>query len=413
MKNKLRTIRPLLFLILINIIGFMLIAINKKDTLGELSSLCLIMCVTNIVAYLFIYLFHLGDNYLFIIISMLSTIGIIIQSRINVQNGIRQMKLYLTGAVVFFVVMLLYMVLKKHLARLLPLYFGTSILLFILTMLFGTVKNGSKNWIIIGGMSIQPSEFVRILFVLSLACALTGEIKKNKKILDYRLISASVITYINVLFLIVQREWGIGLLFFSIYLLLIYIYSDNKLFLFGNIVLVMLGGIMGHTFMSHIQVRVEAWLDPFKNISGTGYQLAQSLFAIGAGGFSGTGIGNGSPYFIPVVSSDFIFSAICEETGILGGISVILLYFLLVYRAFKISLSSTNSFHKAVSAGLSIMLGVQTFIILGGVTKLIPLTGITLPFISLGGSSMLTTFASLGIIQAISAMKGEITDEIE
>jgi len=193
----------------------------------------------------------------------------------------------------------------------------------------------------------------------------------------------------------------------------VYIYGDSKVFLGANLLLVILAAYVGVKYMSHIQVRVEAWMDPFADISGKGYQIAQSLFAIGEGGFAGRGIGTGSPYFIPVVSSDFIFSAICEEMGVLGGVAVIMLYFLLVYRGFKIALSCTNAFNKAVAVGMSVMLGVQTFIIVGGVIKLIPLTGITLPFISYGGSSMLTTFIVMGILQAISSVKGEVTDEIE
>lgn len=210
-----------------------------------------------------------------------------------------------------------------------------------------------------------------------------------------------------------KLEWGIAALFFAIYLSLLYLFGESGLFTLLNVLCAVAAGALGSRFMSHIRVRIATWLDPFADAAGKGYQITQSLFAIGAGGFDGRGIGNGSPYLIPVVSSDFIFSAICEEMGVLGAIGVIMLYFVLVYRGFKIAVSSTNGFQKAVSAGLSAMLGVQTFIIIGGVTKLIPLTGITLPFISYGGSSMLTTFAALGILQAISAMKGEQTDEIE
>ena len=172
-------------------------------------------------------------------------------------------------------------------------------------------------------------------------------------------------------------------------------------------------GSFGVTHMSHIQTRVETWLHPFADASSKGYQITQSLFAIGEGGFGGRGIGAGSVYFIPEVHSDFIFSAICEEMGILGGLAIVMLYFVLAYRGFKIALSCTNKFNKAAAFGLSFILGLQTFIIIGGVIKLIPLTGITLPFVSYGGSSMLTTFAVCGILQAISGMKEEITDEIQ
>ena len=237
--------------------------------------------------------------------------------------------------------------------------------------------------------------------------------KERKKLRQIRLVIAAGMAFSNAMFLFLQREWGIALLFFAIYIAFLYIYGENRLFFCANILLVLFAAFIGVKYMSHIQVRVDAWRDPFANPYGGGYQILQSLFAIGAGGFAGRGVGTGSPNVIPTVTSDFIFSAICEEMGVLGGVAIIMLYFLLVYRGFKIALSSTNDFNKAVAAGLSVMLGIQTFIIVGGVIKLIPLTGITLPFISYGGSSMTSTFLVVGILQAISGAKGEVTDEIE
>ena len=425
MQKLFYNIRPLLLLLLLNAIGMLLLLLKGTQAAENMAILCAVMCLINLITYAVITLCKLGDAYLFIIISMLSSVGIIMQSRINPDNGMRQMVLYLVGVIFFFAALFIYKAFYKHLNRFTLYYWGTSILLFIITAIFGTVRNGSKNWIIVAGVSIQPSEFIRILFVLSMAAIFTNarnmtKLKKRnipeleqKKLRHMRLILAAVIAFSNAMCLFLQREWGIALLFFAIYLSFLYIYGESKLFFGANILMVLAAAFVGVRFMSHIQVRVEAWLDPFSDVTGKGYQIAQSLFAIGTGGFGGSGIGSGSPYFIPVVSSDFIFSAICEEMGVLGGVAIIMLYFLLVYRGFKISLSSTNEFNKAVAVGLSVMLGIQTFIIVGGVIKLIPLTGITLPFISYGGSSMVTTFLVLGILQAISAMKGEVTDEIE
>ena len=424
MRKFIHSTSPLLLLLLVNALGLLLILIKDTHIISDMATLCGIMCLVNLVIYAVITFCKLGDSYLFLIISMLSTVGIIMQMRINSANGMRQMVLYLLGVVCFFAVLIFYRLLHKYFNRLTLFYWGVSLVLFLATAIFGTVKNGSRNWIVISGISIQPSEFIRILFVLSLAAIFTNArkaAKKNadasdndyKKLRRLRLGIGATIAFSNAMCLFLQREWGIALLFFAIYLSYLYIYGDSKLFFLANIFMVVFAAFIGVRFMSHIQVRVETWLDPFADITGKGYQITQSLFAIGAGGFAGSGIGGGSPYFIPVVSSDFIFSAICEEMGVLGGVAILMLYFLLVYRGFKIALSSTNEFNKAVSVGLSVMLGVQTFIIVGGVTKLIPLTGITLPFISFGGSSMISTFMVMGILQAISAMKGEVTDEIE
>lgn len=425
MEKSNQQIKPLLLLIATNILGMLLIMLKSKEAFGDMIQLCTIMCVLSVSAHALICFCKMGDAYLFVIISMLSSVGIIMQTRIDPENGIRQMKLYLLGVGFFFITVLLYRTLHKHLKKLWVAYFSISVLLFAVTAVFGTVHYGSKNWIVIGGVSVQPSEFIRILFVLTLAAVLTKGTEKAKRnksknisqscknINGKRLIISAVVAYSNAFCLLLQREWGISLLFFAIYLAFLYIYGENRLFFGANILMVIFAGIIGVNFMSHIKVRVSTWLYPFADVTGKGYQITQSLFAIGEGGFAGRGIGNGSPYFIPVVSSDFIFSAICEEMGVLGGMAIIMLFFVLVYRGFKIALSSTNEFNKAVCVGLSVMLGVQTFIIVGGVIKLIPLTGITLPFISYGGSSMISTFIVLGILQAISGMKGEVTDEIE
>ena len=185
--------------------------------------------------------------------------------------------------------------------------------------------------------------------------------------------------------------------------MLLYVFDGSNRFILLNMSAAAVGAVGGYTFLYHIKVRVEIWLDPWRDIAGKGYQITQSLFAIGSGGFFGTGIGMGRPDMIPEVNTDFIFSAICEEMGIFGGVSVILLYFILTYRGFKIALVVKDTFNKLVALGITLMFGFQTFLIIGGVIKLIPLTGITLPFISYGGSSLTTSFIALGILQGISA----------
>ena len=182
---------------------------------------------------------------------------------------------------------------------------------------------------------------------------------------------------------------------------MIYVYEKNRLFLLFNIAAALIVGFLGYKFLYHIQVRVGVWLNPWDDALGKGYQITQSLFAIGSGGFFGSGIGLGSPEYIPEVHSDFIFSAICEEFGILGGVAVIMLYFILVYRGIRIAMKNNNVFYRCVAAGISALFGFQTFVILGGVIKLIPLTGITLPFISYGGSSLLISFAAVAVLEAI------------
>jgi cell division protein FtsW (lipid II flippase) len=214
------------------------------------------------------------------------------------------------------------------------------------------------------------------------------------------LLMLTVYSYIG--FLIIQKEWGTSLLLFLIFFMILYAFYDDLKLLLLNVSVAALGAFGGYLFVYHIKIRVSMWLNPWADASGKGYQITQSLFAIGEGGFFGRGIGMGKPNLIPEVKNDFIFSAICEEMGIFGGVAIILLYFILAYRGFKISLYIKDTFKKLVALGITLMFGFQTFIIIGGVIKLIPLTGITLPFISYGGSSLTTSFIALGILQALS-----------
>lgn len=413
-----RSMRPLLYIILLNIVGAALISIAYGGFNPEALLLTGAICLVSLISYMVVSLAGFGDPYLYLIISMLGSVGGIMQLRIRPAYGIRQLKWFLLGTVCYFAAMALFMLMRRFLPKLAWLCFGLSIALFIATQLFGKTSHGSRNWIIIGGeqsgLSIQPSELIRIFFVLILASIFTSEPRSIKGLRPnaVRLLSASGMTAVCLGFLLLQREWGITVLFFMTYFFFIYVYGASKGYLLLNAAAAVAVGAFGVGHMSHIQTRVETWLHPFADASGKGYQITQSLFAIGEGGFGGRGIGAGSVYFIPEVHSDFIFSAICEEMGILGGLAIVMLYFVLAYRGFKIALSCTNAYNKAVAFGLSFMLGLQTFIIIGGVTKMIPLTGITLPFVSYGGSSMLTTFAAYGILQAISALKEEITDEL-
>ncbi len=416
--SEARSVKPLFYIILLNAVGAALVSISGGALNPEALMLTGAICIVSVASYLAVTLANLGDPYLFLIISVLGSVGGIMQLRIKTAYGVRQLKWFLLGTACYFAAMVLYIMLSKLLPRLLPLYFGLSVALFAATLIFGKTSHGSRNWIIIGSLSIQPSELIRIFFVLSLAAVFTAPLPKQADKIKFRhtmlrQLTASAITLVNLGFLLLQREWGIAVLFFMTYFFFLYVYGAGKGYLLLNAAAAVGVGIIGVTKMSHIKTRVDTWLNPFADASGKGYQITQSLFAIGEGGFAGRGIGEGSVYFIPEVHSDFVFSAICEEMGILGGMAIIMLYFVLVYRGFKIALSCTNKFNKAAAFGLSFMLGFQTFIIIGGVTKLIPLTGITLPFVSYGGSSMLTTFAACGILQAISAVKEEITDEIQ
>ncbi len=396
---------PLILFVLATVLLFSLLYFHAPE--NEQSALFAggAVLVLSTVTYLMILGFKWGDEYIFLIISMLVTIGVAMIYRISPQMGMQQIIRYVMGIGVFFAMYLCFRYINSW-QNYKWLYIAGAIGLFLATMLLGSEVNGSRNWIFIFGMALQPSEFIKIFFVLYLASYFTQRPGKELRLFGVKEKYITLfMVYICIFFLLLQREWGSMLIMLFTYLVMLYIFKTEIFILIFNMVAAGFVGWFGFKHMSHIQIRVANWLDPWADISGRGYQITQSLFAIASGGFFGTGLGLGHPEFIPEVHSDFIFSAICEEMGIFGGIAVIALYFILMYRGFKIALK-LDGFDRCLATGITVIFGFQTFVIIGGVIKMIPLTGITLPFISYGGSSLLTSFASMGILQALSAKGG-------
>lgn len=340
-----------------------------------------------------------GDQYIFLIVTMLLSIGLIMIYRIDANLGVKQLLWLTLGILVFY---LSYFILKyiKGWQNWGILYLGGSYLLFLLTFVLGSRIKGAINWIRIAGFTFQPAEITKLLLIFLIAAYYSNQEKyKNIKYSNYYLLGI-VYSFIALLFL--QRDLGMSVLFYVVYLSLQYIYEEDRKLIFFNIGLFIVGGLLGYIIFDHVKIRVITWLNPWPYIDSKGYQITQSLFAIAEGGFFGTGLGLGHPYFIPHADTDFIFSAICEEMGLFTGIGVIMLFLILVYRGFKIALRQNNKFYRILALGISVLFGIQSFVILGGVLKVIPLTGITLPFISYGGSSIISSFIALGILQVAS-----------
>ncbi|MCT4620356.1 MAG: FtsW/RodA/SpoVE family cell cycle protein [Marinisporobacter sp.] len=336
-----------------------------------------------------------GDHYIFLIMTMLVSIGIIMIYRINPMFGFRQITWFGVGIATFF---LFYTIIKNinGWENWIKVYIGLSLILFLSTLILGTRIKGATNWIKIGGFTFQPAEIIKILFIFFLASYYSGK----KKFGNVYIFLGIVYSYIG--FLFIQRDLGTAMIFYFVFMTIFYIFEEDRKLIYYNIAGAGIIGVLSYFLVHHVRVRVITWIDPWSYIDDKGYQITQSLFAIASGGFFGTGIGLGHPEFIPEVHTDFIFSAICEEMGIFGGIGVIMLFFILVYRGFKIALAQHNKFFKIIALGMTTMLGFQAFIIIGGVIKMIPLTGVTLPFVSYGGSSLVSSFAALGILQVAS-----------
>lgn len=277
-------------------------------------------------------------------------------------------------------------------------YFIASLVFIILPFVFGDEQNGSLNWISIKGIGFQPSEIVKFLFLLYVACIF-------RKPLDIkRLYIVTGFAAFIVACLVVQKDLGGALIFFTTYMLLLYITTSNTLLLLGGFGCMGLASLAAYKLFSHVRVRVTTWIDPWKDAGNTGYQITQSLFAITTWGFLGSGLTRGLPTKIPVVERDMIFSAICEEFGTLFGMGIVCIYILLFLRGMLIAVRSKKRFYSILTSGIVIMFSFQTFLIIGGVIKLIPLTGVTLPFVSYGGSSILVSIMLIGLLQWSNSM---------
>ena len=362
-----------------------------------------------------------GDTYLLLLICMLLSIGLLMILRLSTELAIKQVVWAILGTIVFFLTYYMYTKIREW-DRFVYVYIFLPVALYLATLVFGKSVNGALNWITIGGIGFQPSELNKVLFIFFLASYFQEsddlffkKIHQNKKrIAVINKVLLMLVVYMNIGFLVIQKELGTAVLLFLVFIILLYVFGKELGFFLLNSALIIPGIIFAYVSFYHVRVRVEAWVDPWADITDKGYQITQSLFAIASGGVFGTGIGMGSPGMIPIVSTDFIFSAICEEIGMFGGVAIILLYMIFIYRGIKIMLSIKNRFNRVLGFGAIVTLGLQAFIIIGGVIKLIPLTGITLPFISYGGSSLVVSFIIFGIIQAISqtisASKGDELD---
>ncbi len=398
--------RPIGILVGINSILFGLLYFMGQPRDPVILGVGAVLTLLIIVAYIVLLKGNMGDTYLFLIISLLSSLGIVMTYRLDPSRGYKQVIWYGVGIILYFTAYIIFRWVKDW-DKYLYLYIAFAFLLFIMTFALGTSIKGAINWIKIGSFTFQPAEIIKLSFVFFMASYFAHPDKfKN----SYYFLG---VVYLHIVFLILQRDMGMAMLFYAVFISIFYVFHEERKLLLYNLGISILIVVFGYLTMGHVRVRFEAWLKPWENIAGSGYQVTQSLFAIGSGGFFGTGLGLGQPYYIPEVHTDFIFSAICEEMGVFAGIAVVLLYFILVYRGFKISLTIRNSFRKILALGITLIYTYQTFVIIGGVIKLIPLTGITLPFISYGGSSLLSAFIAFGILQALSKKSLELEELLD
>ncbi|MEV6603379.1 FtsW/RodA/SpoVE family cell cycle protein [Kutzneria sp. NPDC051319] len=271
---------------------------------------------------------------------------------------------------------------------------------------------GAKLWIIIGPVSIQPGEFAKVLIILFVAAFLVAKRDlftiAGRKVLGLELprprdLGPLLIAWaIAILVLMIETELGASLMFFGTVLAMVYLATERSAWVWIGIVLFMGGATLADRMFVHVQQRVANWIDPFADRGDTGYQMVQSLVSLGSGGMAGAGLGAGHPELVPVVSSDFIVTAFGEELGFIGLAAMIVIYMLLALRGLRSGLAVRDTFGKLLAGGLSFLLMWQMFVVIGGVSKLIPETGLTAPFLSAGGSSLLASYVIVALLLRIS-----------
>ncbi|HHT21157.1 MAG TPA: FtsW/RodA/SpoVE family cell cycle protein [Tissierellia bacterium] len=338
-----------------------------------------------------------GDNYLIMIANMLFSIGIVMIYRINPALGERQLLLYTIGVGAFFIAYYFLHYTGHFWENKTFFFLGISIAMLAVTLVFGRTLGGATNWIEVAGFQFQPSEFTKITFAFFIAAFYANHAFFKQKLGGSLFLMIATYILIGIFFL--QGELGTAIVFFAAMICAMIAFDRSRLLLFANIGLALAGLFVAYRLFGHIQVRFEVWLDPWADPDGRGYQILQSMFAVASGGLFGRGIGLGQPGTIPLAHSDFIFASIIEEMGIFMGIAISLLYLIVFYRGLKISLSQTNPFYKVLALVISMMFAAQAAIVIGGVLKLIPLTGMVLPFMAHGGSSLLASFVMLGALQ--------------
>jgi peptidoglycan glycosyltransferase len=289
---------------------------------------------------------------------------------------------------------------------------GVALLLMPLLPGIGQEINGAQLWVRLGPMNFQPGELAKLALCVFFAAYLV----EKHQLLSYARLRLGPMPFPDVkhfgplvlawgfslVVMFWERDLGSSLLFFALFIILLWVATGRGAYLLTGGVLFAGGALLAWSMFDHVQERVAIWLDPWPVANEAGYQIVQAMFAFAAGGVAGTNLAQGSPERIPAVTTDFTFAAIGEELGLLGSIAVLMAFLLMVGAGLRIAVRAEGEFEKLLATGLTLILGLQSFIILGGVTRLVPLTGITLPFVSYGGSSLLANYILLALLLRVS-----------
>lgn len=355
-----------------------------------------IMCVLIWYAHLVVKkFFSHGDKFLVSFMSVLPVIGIAVLYRLNPATAVRQVLWFIIGMSVYIAIVIILPDLQRF-SRFKYLYLVGTLVFMGMATFIGFEQFGARNWVDLGFITFQPAEFGKILLVFYLASSL-----KNYSNLR-SLLEPGVVIMVSLGFMVLQRDLGMALIIAGMAVAMLYVATSKLKYFLFSLALAAMGAVVSHSLFYHVRRRVMIWQDPWAYANNESYQIVQGLYAIASGGLFGSGLGQGSPQLIPVNTSDFIFAVIAEELGAIFALGLLIIFFLMFFRNIRTALKARSAFTSLLAVGLSVMIALQALVIVGGVLNMIPLTGITLPLVSYGGTSMLTVFFSMGIIQKIS-----------
>jgi cell division protein FtsW (lipid II flippase) len=390
-------------------------ATRNVDRLSDAAPVMIILAICYVAAHVVTRRFAPQADVLILpLVAILNALGVTAIYRLD-SKGLGPAQITWTAVgVVFFIGTLMLVRDYRTLARFKYLFGFAGIGLLLLPVFVGTEINGARLWIQFAGFSFQPGELAKLGLVIFFAAYL-AERKELLAIASRRLLGIHVpdvkhfgpllvMWGLSLAVMFYEKDLGSSLLFFSIFLVMLYIATARIVYMAFGGLLFIAGATIGYSVFSHVQLRVQVWLDTFnpQTINDESYQLAQSLFALATGGLFGTGLNQGLPDLIPAAHTDFVFSVVGEELGLMGTSAVLLCFILLLSRGLRVAVGARTDFGQLLASGLTAILGLQTFIILAGVTRLLPLTGITLPFMSYGGSSLLSNFILVALLARIS-----------
>ncbi|WP_312504155.1 FtsW/RodA/SpoVE family cell cycle protein [Lacrimispora sp.] len=388
---------------LIHLLAYLIIWLETED---ERMLVFYVAQVIFFFCYLFLYrlIYRNVSRLLVNNMCMLLTIGFIMLTRLSFDRAIKQFVIVACAALMTFVIPF---VIDRvwQLSRIPWIYGIGGLLLLGIVCLAGTSSYGAQLSLEIGGISFQPTEFVKISYVFFIATMFY----RSTSMKTILIVTAAAA--LHVLILVASRDLGSALLFFVTYVFMLFVATGKWLYLLAGAGGGTLAAMLAYQLFAHVRTRVSAWLNPWSDIAGKGYQITQSLFAIGTGGWFGMGLYRGMPGRIPVVEKDFIFSAVSEELGGIFALCVLLICLGCFLQFMMIASRMQAVFYKLIAFGLGTIYIIQVFLTVGGVTKFIPSTGVTLPLVSYGGSSILSTFIIFGIIQGLYILKRNEEEE--